>query len=85
MAPDSTLNTVFILSKYVWQGNANYTIDVFDMSHYLPVAQIPFSTVQNGLGRLGRFIRWGSNGLALNDTQGNVYLISGSFVGVTPR
>jgi hypothetical protein len=85
MAPDSTLNAVFILSKYVWQGNANYTIDVFDMTHYVPVAQIPFSTVQNGLGRLGRFIRWGTNGLALNDRQGNVYLISGSFVSGAPR
>jgi len=85
MAPDSTLNTVFILSKYVWQGNADYTVDVFDMTHYVPVAQIPFSTVQSGLGRLGRFIRWGTNGLALNDTQGNVYLISGSFVSAAPR
>src|SRR2546422_6738731 len=44
------------------------------------VAQIPFSTAQNGLNRLGRFIRWGTNGLALNDPAGNLYLISGSFV-----
>jgi hypothetical protein len=80
MAPDSTLNTVFILAKYVWQENANYTIDLFDMTRYVPVAHIPFSTVQNGLNQLGRFIRWGSNGLALNDTAGNLYLISGSFV-----
>jgi hypothetical protein len=27
MAPDSTLNTVFILSQYVWQESANYTLD----------------------------------------------------------
>ncbi len=80
MAPDSTLNTVFILSKYIWQENSNYTINLFDMMHYVPIARIPFSTTTNGIGSLGRFIRWGSNGLAVNDTAGNVYLISGPFV-----
>jgi len=80
MAPDSTLNRVFILARYVWQGNADYTINVFDMTHYTFIDQIPFSTTPNGIGRIGRFIRWGTNGLALNDTQGNIYLISGTFV-----
>ena len=85
MAPDSTLNAVFILSRYVWQGNGDYTINVFDMTHYVPVAQIPFSTVPNGISQIGRFIRWGTNGLALNDTQGNIYLISGPFIGAVAR
>lgn len=80
MAPDSKLNTVFLLARYVWQESSNYTIDLFDMTHFVLVAQIPFSTAQNGLNRLGRFIRWGTNGLALNDPAGNLYLISGSFV-----
>jgi hypothetical protein len=84
MAPDSTLNTVFILSKYVWQENSNFTIDLFDMTHYTPVSGIPFSTTsppgQDTLVQTNRFIRWGTNGLAVNDMQGNLYLISGSFV-----
>jgi hypothetical protein len=80
MAPDSKLNKVFILARYVWQGNADYTINVFDTSHYILIDQIPFSTTQNGIGTTGRFIRWGTNALALSDTQGNVYLISGNFV-----
>jgi hypothetical protein len=80
MAPDSTLNTAFILSHYVFQENANFTLDLFDMTHYVPVTRIPFSTVQNTLVQFNRFIRWGTNGLALNDTSGNVYLISGAFV-----
>ena len=80
MAPDSAINTMFILTKYVWQSNADYTIDLFDMDHFIPVAQIPFSTVQDGLHRIGRFIRWGTNGLALSDQGANIYFISGSFV-----
>jgi len=80
MAPDSALNTVFMLDKYAWQENANFTIELFDMTHYVSVAQIPFSTVQNSLVQVNRFIRWGTNGLALNDRSGNVYLISASFL-----
>jgi len=80
MAPDSALNTVFILAKYASQEASNYTIDLFDMTHYVPIAKIPFSTTQGGLTHLGRFIRWGTNGLALNDTAGNIYLISGPFL-----
>ena len=80
MVPDSTLNHVFILSKSARQANSDYTLSLFDMTHYVPVSRIPFSTVQGGINRLGRFIRWGSNGLAVNDTQGNLYLMSGPFV-----
>jgi IPT/TIG domain-containing protein len=80
MTPDSTLNTVFILSQYIFQGESpNYNIGLFDMTHYVPVSEIPFTT-PSGISRLGRFIRWGNNGLAVNDMAGNVYLISGSFV-----
>jgi hypothetical protein len=80
MAPDSTLNTVFILTKYIWQENANYTIGLFDMTHFTPVTQIPFSTSEVGVNPLLRFIRWGANGLAANFKGGNLYLLSGSFV-----
>lgn len=80
MAPDFNLNTVFILAQYTFQGSesTNYSINTFDMTNYLPVAAIPFSTT--GIFPLGRFIRWGSNGLAVNDKGGNIYLISGPFV-----
>jgi hypothetical protein len=80
MAPDSTLNTVFILSQYLFQGNSNYTIDLFDMTHFTLITQIPFSTSEDGINSLGRFLRWGSNGLAANFQGGNVYILSGSFV-----
>ncbi len=82
MAPDSTLNTVFILSQYIWQDNSNYTIDLFDLTHYVRTGQIPFPTnSQLGFNPVGRFLRWGSNGLAVNFTGGgNIYLISGPFV-----
>ena len=84
MAPDSKLNTVFILARYIWQENSNFTIDLFDMTHYTSINRIPFCTTfpagQDILVQTNRFIRWGTDGLALNDVQGNVYLISGSFV-----
>ena len=85
MAPDSTLGTVFIFAQYIWQESSNYTIDLFDITTYLPVTQIPISTTEGGLNHLGRFIRWGTNGLAVNDTAGNLYLISGSFVASNTR
>jgi len=80
MAPDSSLGSVFILAQYIFQENSNYTINAFDIAHYVPLARIPFATGHNGPIRLGRFIRWGTNGLALNDTAGSIYLISGTFV-----
>jgi trimeric autotransporter adhesin len=80
LAPDSALNTVFGLSKYVWQGNANFTIEILDMTHYTFMNRVPFSAAQDDLTGLNRFIRWGTNGLAVNDTAGNLYLISGPFV-----
>lgn len=80
MAPDSTLNTVFVLSHYAWQENSNLTLNLFDPTHYVRVSQIPFSTIQSGLGKIGRFVRWGTSGIALQDPTGNIYLISGSFV-----
>lgn len=79
MAPDSTLNTVFLLSKYAWQPNNVYNIELFDLAHYVLASQVPFYT-QGNLSNVGRFIRWGSDGLALEDRAGYIYLISGSFV-----
>jgi len=82
MAPDSAHNIVFILTQYVWQGNTNYTLELFDMTHYVRVASIPFSTTaQLGLNEPGRIVRWGSNGLAVSFKGDKIYLFSGpSFV-----
>ena len=49
MAPDSALNTVFILDQYVFQGYSNYTLDLFDTPHFVPLSRTPFSTVQGGI------------------------------------
>jgi hypothetical protein len=55
MVPDLTLNAAFfILAKYIWQENANYTIDLLAIQPYVPIAQILFSTMQNRLSRRGR-------------------------------
>jgi hypothetical protein len=80
MAPDSSLNTVFILVQYIWQENSNFTIDIFDMTHYVRVGSVPFPTTAGPGVPLGRFIRWGSNGLAVNFKGDQIYLLSGSFV-----
>jgi trimeric autotransporter adhesin len=80
MVPDSSLNKVFLLSQYVFQENANYTVFAFDIGRYSLISGFPFSTTQNGISQLGSLIRWGTNGLAVNDRQGNVYLISGPLV-----
>lgn len=80
MAPDSSLNSVFILSQYIWQENSNYTVDIFDMTHYVRVGWVPFATTSSSGVPVGRFIRWGSNGLAANFKGDQIYLLSGSFV-----
>jgi len=83
MAPDSSLNTVFMLAQYIWQQNTNYTIDLFDLSHYVKAGWVPFpTTAQLGLNPPGRFLRWGTDGLAINFTGqgGSIVLLSGSFV-----
>jgi hypothetical protein len=80
MAPDSARNTVFLLAQYIWQGNSNFTINLFDMTHFTLVTQVPFSTSERNFNPLGRFIRWGADGLAVNFKGGNVYLISGAIL-----
>jgi len=80
MTPDSSLDTVFVLTQYIWQENSNYTIDIFDMTHYVRVGWVPFPTTAGPGVPLGRFIRWGSNGLALNFKGDQIYLLTGSFI-----
>ena len=81
MAPDSSLGRVFILAQYRWQENSNYTIDVFDMTHYVRVGAVPFpTTAQPGFNQPGRFLRWGLDGLAVSFKGDKIYLLSGSFI-----
>jgi len=81
VAPDSSLNTVFMLVQYIWQRNSNYTIELFDMTHYVPIGGIPFpTTAQVETSTPLRLLRWGSNGLALNFKGDQIYLLAGSFI-----
>jgi hypothetical protein len=77
MVPDSASNTVFLLSQYIWQSNANFTINLFDMTHFTLMTRVPFSTSETVFSRLGRFSRWGG-GLVVSFKGGNIYLLSGT-------
>jgi hypothetical protein len=81
MVPDSTLNAAFFLGQTEEQvgGTTDYTIESFNLTQFTAVAEI---TVPNVSGKPVRFIRWGQNGLAFNTDAGEIYLVSGSFVGV---
>ena len=80
MAPDSSTNTNFILAQYIWQEYTNYTIDFFDLTRYVPISQVPFSTTATlGFNPPGRFIRYGSNGLAVSFKGDKIYLLPASF------
>ena len=83
MAPDSTLNAAFFLGQTGTQiGGGSFTIESFDLTQFIPVAEI---TVPNVIGNPLRFIRWGQNGLAFNTDGGRVYIISGAFVGAVSQ
>ncbi len=79
LALDSTLNTVFMLDQYLGQGS-NYTIELFDMTHYVPIGGIPFPTTAGVNSPAVRLLRWGSNGLAVNFKGDQIYLLTGSFI-----
>lgn len=63
VAPDSTLNSVFILGQTASQVNTNnYTIDSFNESAYTAISSI---TLTNLLGTPIELVRWGTSGLAM--------------------
>lgn len=81
MVPDSTLNKAFFLGQTQSQfGSSNYTIESFDLTHFTPLSSLVVPNVQ---GFPLRLIRWGTNGLAFNTNGGQVFLVSGIFVGST--
>jgi hypothetical protein len=84
MVPDSTLNAAFFLGQTESQigGTTDYTIESFNLTQFTPVAEI---TVPSVIGKPLRFIRWGQDGLALNTDGGEIYILSGTFVGAVPN
>lgn len=80
LAPDSSLNRVFILGQTQAQANtSNFTIESFDEKTYTPVSSITLNDLH---GTPTQLIRWGPSGLAVLtlDTTftspGMLYLIS---------
>ena len=79
IAPDSSLNRMFILGQTAAQANThNFTIDSFDEKAYTPVSSI---TIENIAGSPIEFVRYGNSGLAVltinagSGSQGMLYLI----------
>lgn len=78
MTPDSSLNTAFFIGQTQDQfGSTNFTIESFDLTHFVPLNS---TIVSNISGAPVRLIRWGTNGLAFNTDQGQIVLLGGSFV-----
>ncbi len=72
VAPDSSLNRVFILGQTAAQANTNnFTIQSFDEKGFTPVSSI---TLDNLQGSPFELIRWGTSGLAVLTLTGNAAL-----------
>jgi hypothetical protein len=68
VAPDSSLDRVFILGQTTAQANTNnFTIQSFDQTGFTPVSSI---TVSNLSGSPIEMVRWGTSGLAVLTTGG---------------
>jgi len=79
VAPDSSLNRVFILGQTQAQaGTNNFTIVSFDEKAYSFISSI---TIQNLLGSPIQLLRWGNSGLAVltinegSGSAGMLYLV----------
>ncbi len=69
VAPDSSLNRVFILGQTTAQANTNnYTIESFDQKAFTPVSSITFN---NASGTPIELVRWGNSGLAVLTAGGS--------------
>jgi len=84
VAPDSSLNRVFILGQTAAQANTNsFTIQSFDEKAYTLVSSI---TLDNLAGSPIQLVRWGTSGLAVltsggvpgvyENSNGMLYLVS---------
>jgi hypothetical protein len=83
LAPDSSLNRVFILGQTAAQANTNsFTIQSFDEKAYTPVSSV---TVEKLWGSPIQMVRCGTSGLAImtinedgSGTPGMIYLVQDS-------
>ena len=91
VAPDSSLNRVFILGQTAAQANTNnFTIESFDEKAYTPVSSI---TLANLLGSPIELVRCGTSGLAVltlsqpnSGLPGMLYLVQdATFVSSAPK
>jgi len=71
MVVDASTNTAY----FATQQSPGVAIEAFDLSHFTPVSSI---TVPSVSGTVQRLLRWGSNGLALNTTGGQIVLLAGN-------
>jgi len=91
LAPDSSLDRVFILGQTAAQANTNnFTIESFDEKAYTLVSSI---TIENLWGSPLQLVRWGTSGLAVltlavpeGNVPGMLYLIQdANFVSSAPQ
>jgi len=77
VAPDSSLDRVFILGQTTAQANtSNYTIQSFDEKGFTPVSSI---TLSNLSGSPIEMVRWGVSGLAVLTTGGALDVYENGF------
>ncbi|MHB8584156.1 MAG: hypothetical protein ACYDAV_13000 [Gammaproteobacteria bacterium] len=74
MTLDTNLNRAYFVLQPTTGG---YAIESFNLTQFTPVSMVSIPQT-NGIPE--RLIRWGSDGLAMLDSSGTVYLISGPFV-----
>lgn len=75
---DSTVNRAFYLTfSGAPETPHTTTVRVFDQQTFVPVGTID---IPNTLGAPKRIVRWGSNGLALCTTAGELYIIQSTLV-----
>src|SRR6185312_354313 len=71
MVVDATTNTAY----FATQQTPGLVIRAFDLTHFTPVSAI---TVPSVSGTVERLLRWGSDGLAVNTTGGQIVLLAGN-------
>jgi hypothetical protein len=78
MVPEAALGEAFFVGQTQTQFGGNYyTVESFDLNQYTPIASI---TIGPLTGNPLSIVHWGSDGLAVSSSGGQIYLITGQFV-----
>lgn len=78
MVPEAALGEAFFVGQTQAQFGGNYyTVESFDLNQYTPIASI---TIGPLTGNPSSIVHWGSDGLAVSASGGQIYLITGQFV-----